>query len=134
MIIAVIVILGFIILIILLKRYRLARLPEFLRDKNVTRYKDIITDRDVYVASYKDKESKKYITMAYFADDETVCKMAIFKEPYGFMMYENGKLSVVPKGYVIGLLERLGKIKSNRNKNEEISDRESEKADEDSKV
>ncbi len=115
MVVAVIIIISLILAIIFLRRYRLSKLPEFLRGKSVSKYKDIITERDVYIASSKEKVTKKYITQAYFVDDHTICRRAIFKQPYGYMLYEDGKLSVVPKGYVISLLERIKKEKANDN-------------------
>lgn len=111
MILAVIAILSVVFVFILLRKNRQSRLPEYLRGKKVDRYDDLITDRKIYIASHRDPRTRKYIHEAYYAEDGSTCKKALYRMLYGFVYYEEGELKMVPQdmGYAFLRAVREGK-------------------------
>ncbi|GEM_PF-2709500 len=89
------------------RRKRQEKLPEYLRGKKFDRYEDLITSREVYVASFKDPEKRAFVHEAFFAEDGRTCTRALIRNVYGFMYYGDGILRMVPKSISLKFLQAL---------------------------
>ena len=107
MVIAVITVIALAVLIIMLRRNRASKRPEYLRGKKVDRYTDLITDRDVYIACTRDPETRKYVNEAYFVDDGSTCERALYRQVYGFLYFSEGVIRVIPKRIALQFLQAL---------------------------
>jgi len=107
MIVILVVILAAIIAIILIRMNKISKLPDYLRGKKVDQYNDLMTDRSIYIAAFRNPGTGKYTNEAYYVDDNSNCIRALIKQPYGFMYYENGELKIVPKSFALNLLDRI---------------------------
>lgn len=126
---------GFII--IMVRRNKISTTPEYLRGKHLSKYIDEITGRSVWIASYKDTYGTGFVIEAFYADDDSVCEKAIFRQVYGFMLYEDGKLSVIRKSHALDILDKFvrereekKKLKNNgisENKEKEVENIENDK-------
>jgi len=99
------IVIGFII--IMVRRNKVSTTPEYLRGKHLSKYIDEITGRSVWIASYKNEYGTDFVVEAFYADDDSVCEKALFRQAYGFMLYEDGKLSVVRRSYALDILDKF---------------------------
>lgn len=113
-IIIAIIVAGFII--IMVRRNKVSNTPEYLRGKHLSKYIDEITGRSVWIASYKNAYGTGFVVEAFYADDDSVCEKALFRQAYGFMLYEDGKLSVVRRSYALDLLDKFVRKREEKKK------------------
>jgi len=104
-IIVAVLVIGFIF--IMVKRNKVSITPEYLRGKHVSKHIDEITGRSIYLSSYKDAYGNGYVVEAFYADDNSACLKALVRQAYGFMLYEDGKLSVVRRSYAMDLIDKF---------------------------
>ena len=97
MIIAAIVILAIIFIMFMLRRNRRSKLPDYLKGKRIQKCRDLITEREVYITTHRDAETRKFIHQAYFCDDGSVCEQALYQQPYGILYFGEGNLRMVPR-------------------------------------
>jgi len=123
MIILIIVILGGLFALLLVIKNRRSSLLEHLRGGRVRKYTDLVTNRDFYNVSKRDRINKTFMNEAYNEDDATPCVRPLCRQTYGFLHYENGALRVVPKSYALNLLERIRNVKTDiRNERQKLSE------------
>jgi hypothetical protein len=97
MIIAAVAILVLIFIVLLLRKNWRSKLPDYLKGKKVQKTRDLITKRDVYIATYRDGDTGEFVHNAYYCDDGTECEHVLYQQPYGIMYCGGGSLRVVPK-------------------------------------
>jgi hypothetical protein len=107
MIIAAIVILSIIFIVFILIRNRRSKLPDYLKGKKTASCTDLITEREVYIATHRDQQTKQFIHEAFYRDDGSVCRQLIYRQPYGIMYFDEGNLRLVPKRIAIQLLDSI---------------------------
>jgi hypothetical protein len=64
-IVLVVIILGIGFIIFVLRMNRYSKRPEYLRGKKIDKYTDLITQKEVYIATSKDPHTKQFIHEAY---------------------------------------------------------------------
>ena len=104
------------IIIIMVRRNKISTTPEYLRGKHLSKYIDEITGRSVWIASYKDAYGSGFVIEAFYADDDSVCEKALFRQAYGFMLYEDGKLSVIRRSYALDILDKFVRKREEKKK------------------
>ncbi len=107
MIIAAIVILSIIFIIFILIRNMRSKLPDYLKGKKITRCTDLITEREVYIATHRNQQTKQFVHEAFYRDDGSVCKQVLYRQPYGIMYFGEGRLRLVPKQTAFRFLEAV---------------------------
>jgi hypothetical protein len=107
MIIAAAAILAIVFILLLLRSNRRSKLPAYLKGKKVEKIRDLITEREVYIATYRDQETRKFIHQAYYCDDGTECEHVLYQQAYGIMYCGEGNLRLVPKRVAREFLEAI---------------------------
>jgi hypothetical protein len=107
MIFAAVAILVIVFILLLLRRNRRSKLPEYLKGKKVEKTLDLITEREVYIATHRDLETRDFIHKAYFCDDGTECEHVLYQQAYGIMYCGGGNLRLVPKKVAREFLEAI---------------------------
>lgn len=107
MVVAAVVVLSVLFIAWILVRNKRSKLPGYLQGKKVGRYEDLITDRPIYIATYKDPGTRKFVHQAYYAEDGSPCPVAICRLYYGFMYVGEGMLRMVPKKLVLDYLQAV---------------------------
>ena len=108
-IIAAIVILAIIFILFMLRRNRRSKLPDYLKGKRIQKCKDLITEREVYITSHRDAETREFIYQAYFCDDGTACEQALYQQAYGVMYFGEGNLRVIPRKVAREFLDAIAR-------------------------
>jgi hypothetical protein len=112
MILATIVCLSIIFVVFILIRNKRSKFPESLKGMKITRCDDLITEREVYIATHRDPQTSKFIHEAYYRDDGSVCKQVLYRQPYGIMYFGEGSLRLVPKRVALQFLDAIQEGKS----------------------
>jgi hypothetical protein len=107
MIFAVVAILAIVSIVLLLRGNWKSKLPDYLKGKKVQKARDLITERDVYVATHRDRETGKFVHTAYYCDDGSECEHVLYQQPYGIMYCGQGNLRVVPRKAAQEFLEAV---------------------------
>jgi hypothetical protein len=107
MIIAAVAILAIAFILLLLRRNRRSKLPDYLKGKKVEKILDLITEREVYIATYRDHETREFVHQAYFCDDGNECEHVLYQQAYGIMYCGGGNLRLVPKRVAREFLEAI---------------------------
>jgi hypothetical protein len=111
-IVLVVVILGIGFIIFILRMNRYSKRPEYLKGKKVDKYTDLITQKEVYIATSKDPVTKQFIHEAYYTENGDVCKQALYRQAYGIVYFGEGRLRMVPRSVAEKYLRAVREGKS----------------------
>lgn len=112
MIVLVVIILGIGFIIFVLRMNRYSKRPEYLKGKKIDKYTDLITQKEVYIATSKDPHTKQFIHEAYYAENGDVCTQALYRQAYGIVYFGEGNLRMVPRSAVEKYLRAVREGKS----------------------